>query len=320
MRSLVLVILLVIELAVFAMAGGSDVSSPGRLASYLGLKFLDLVPQLAPVLILSLGMTMVLITAGIDLSVGSLVALIACVMSCFEGSGLFWVTAVPLGLVVGIGLGLGNGALVAKLDVPPIVATLGTMIFYRGLCRVVMREQERAPFFEVAGYEWLGGFTGSLFVVGLLVCAGGWLWSRSRWRRELLLLGGNVVAARYAGVPVDRRLLETYAMMGGLAFLAAICFTARNGSVNASTAMGLELKVIVAVVLGGTRVEGGRGSLLGSVLGALLIAVLDDGLREAKSWGDEHLPFEISHLRYLLLGGLLAVGVWLNTRIGRRDL
>jgi ribose/xylose/arabinose/galactoside ABC-type transport system permease subunit len=98
-----------------------------------------------------------------------------------------------------------------------------------------------------------------------------------------------------------------------------MCFTARNGAVNASTATGLELKVIVAVVLGGTRVEGGRGSLLGSVLGAFLVAVLDDGLREAKGWSDEHLPFEISHLRYLLLGLLLVVGVWLNTRFGRRD-
>ena len=77
--------------------------------------------------------------------------------------------------------------------------------------------------------------------------------------------------------------------------------------------------VIVAVVLGGTRVEGGRGSLLGSVLGAFLVAVLDDGLREAKGWSDEHLPFEVSHLRYLLLGLLLVSGVWLNTRVGRRD-
>ena len=78
--------------------------------------------------------------------------------------------------------------------------------------------------------------------------------------------------------------------------------------------MGLELKVIVAVVLGGTRVEGGRGSLIGSLLGVLLIGVMDQGLVEAKGWGDRHLPFEISHLRYVALGGLLVLGVWLNTR------
>ncbi|MFP6766931.1 MAG: ABC transporter permease [Planctomycetaceae bacterium] len=318
MRAMVLLTLLLVELAVFATVSGADVGSLNGILVYLELKFLDLVPGLTPVLILSVGMTLVLVTAGIDLSVGSMLALIACVMSSVEGAASFWWTAVPLGMLVGVGLGLFNGALVARLDVPPIVATLGTMIFYRGLCRLVMREQERAPFFDVPGYEWLGGFAGSLVVVGLVAGVGGWVWSRSRWRREFLLLGGNRVAARYAGVPVGRRILETYALMGLLAFVAAVCFTARNGAVNASTAMGLELKVIVAVVLGGTRVEGGRGSLLGSVLGSLLVAVLDDGLREAKSWSDEHLPFEISHLRYLLLGGLLVGGVWLNARIGRR--
>tara|TARA_B100001123_G_C15339936_1_gene1034422 strand:- start:3785 stop:4750 length:966 start_codon:yes stop_codon:yes gene_type:complete len=318
-RVVALLVLLVLELAVFASVSGADMSSMSGILNYLELKFLDLVPGLAPVLVLSVGMTLVLVTAGIDLSVGSMLALVAAVMSLFDGGAAFWFTAVPLGLVVGVGLGLFNGALVARLDVPPIVATLGTMIFYRGLCQLVMRDAERAPFFDVPGYEWLGGFSGALVTVGLVAGVGGWFWGRSRWRRELLLVGGNRVAARYAGVPVDRRLMETYAVMGVLAWVAATCFTARNGAVNASTATGLELKVIVAVVLGGTRVEGGRGSLIGSVLGALLVAVLDDGLREAKGWSDEHLPFEISHFRYLLLGLLLVVGVWLNTRIGHRD-
>ena len=317
MRVAVLLGLLVGELTIFASVSGADVSSVSAIASYLELKFLDLVPGLAPVLVLSVGMTLVLVTAGIDLSVGSMLALVAAVMSSFDGDSAFWFTAVPLGLLVGLLLGLVNGALVARLDVPPIVATLGTMIFYRGLCQVVMRDAERAPFFDVGGYEWLGGFTGTLVVVLLVAGVGGGGWSRSRWRRETMLLGGNRVAARYAGVPIDRRLLETYAVMGVLAWVAAICFTARNGAVNASTATGLELKVIVAVVLGGTRVEGGRGSILGSVLGALLVAVLDDGLREAKGWSDQHLPFEISHLRYLLLGLLLVVGVWLNSRVRR---
>ena len=319
MRAAALLLLLVLELAVFASVSGADVSTLPGVLGYLELKFLDLIPGLAPVLVLSVGMTLVLVTAGIDLSVGSMLALVAAVMSCCEGGAAFWFTAVPLGLLVGVGLGMFNGVLVSRLDIPPIVATLGTMIFYRGLCQVVMRDAERAPFFDVPGYEWLGGFSGSLIMLGLVAGAGGWFWSRSRWRRELLLVGGNRVAARYAGVPVDRRLVETYAVMGGLAWLAAMCFTARNGAVNASTATGLELKVIVAVVLGGTRVEGGRGSLLGSVLGAFLVAVLDDGLREAKGWSDEHLPFEVSHLRYLLLGLLLVSGVWLNTRVSRRD-
>ncbi len=131
------------------------------------------------------------------------------------------------------------------------------------------------------------------------------------------MLGGNRVAARYAGIPVTRRLYEVYGLMGVMAFLAALCFTARNSSVSASSLTGLELHVIVAVVLGGTRVQGGAGSLLGSFLGVLMIAVLDEGLRGASAWGDKHLPFKISHLEYVMLGTLLVAGVWLNTRFGR---
>jgi ribose/xylose/arabinose/galactoside ABC-type transport system permease subunit len=130
----------------------------------------------------------------------------------------------------------------------------------------------------------------------------------------MLMLGGNVVAARYAGIPVTRRLCEVYTLMGLLGFLAAVAFTARNGSVSASSLTGLELKVIVAVILGGTRIEGGGASLLGTFFGALIISVLDEGLRGSARWGDEHLPFKISHLQYILLGTLLVAGVWLNDR------
>jgi ribose/xylose/arabinose/galactoside ABC-type transport system permease subunit len=118
---------------------------------------------------------------------------------------------------------------------------------------------------------------------------------------------------------VTRRIIEVYALMGLLAFLAAVTFTAHNGSVSASSLTGLELQVIVAVVLGGTRVQGGSGSLAGTFFGVLIIAVLDEGLRGAARWGDENLPFKISHLEYLLLGALLVAGVWLNTRMGARS-
>ena len=139
----------------------------------------------------------------------------------------------------------------------------------------------------------------------------------ARWRQEILTLGGNRAAARYAGIPVPRRQIQAYGLMGVLAFLAAMTFTARNGSVNAGVLAGLELQVIVAVVLGGTRVQGGVGSLGGTFLGVLIIAVLDEGLRSSVAWGERYLPFKISHLQYILLGGLLVFGVWLNTRFGR---
>jgi ribose/xylose/arabinose/galactoside ABC-type transport system permease subunit len=271
------------------------------------------------VLLMAFGMTLVLMTAGIDLSAGSMVALVACAMSSFDAGPEFWWLAAPAGLALGLALGWTNGALIAWLDVPPIITTLGTMIFYRGLCFVVMGDLEKSPFLDVPGYEWLGQVAGAGALVTLLFLGGGQWFQRSRWRREILMLGGNRVAARYAGIPVTRRTLEVYASMGLLAFLAALTFTARNSSVSASSLSGLELQVIVAVVLGGTRVQGGAGSLLGTFFGVLIIAVMDEGLRGAARWGEEHLPFKISHLEFILLGGLLVAGVWLNMRTARRD-
>jgi ribose/xylose/arabinose/galactoside ABC-type transport system permease subunit len=314
MKRWALPLLLLIEFAVFTAIGGPKFDSFGSFASYLRTYLADLLAQSAPVLLLGFGMTLVLMTAGIDLSVGSMAAFIACVMASFNSGTGFWWTAVPVGFVLAVLLGLTNGTLIAWLDIPPIIATLGTMILYRGLCFVVMGDAERGPFIDVPGYEAWGRFLGSALIVAVVFLIGGIIFHRSRWRREILMLGGNRVAARYAGIPATRRLCEVYALVGLTAFLAALCFTARNGSVSASSLTGLELQVIVAVVLGGTRVQGGVGSLLGTFLGVLVIAVLDEGLRGAAVWGEQHLPFRISHLEYVLLGVLLVAGVWLNTR------
>jgi len=315
----ILPLLLLIEVTFFTTISGTAFHSVGEFTNYFKSYFGDLLAQSAPVLLLAFGMTLVLMTAGIDLSVGSQVALVACVMASCKSGANFWWTAVPLGLILAVLLGLINGVLIARLDIPPIIATLGTMIFYRGLCFVVMGDLEKSPFFDVPGYEWFGKFLGAALVVGLVFVAGGSIFQRSRWRREILMLGGNRVAARYAGISVTRRTCEVYASMGLLAFIAALCFTARNSSVSASSLTGLELQVIVAVVLGGTRVQGGGGSQVGTFFGVLIIAVLDEGLRGAAVWGDQHLPFKISHLQYLLLGALLVAGVWLNTNLKQRS-
>ena len=317
MRRWLLPLLLLLEIVLFTSVSGQSFHSFAEATGYFRSYFNDLLCQSAPVLLVAFGMTLVLMTAGIDLSVGSLVALVACVMSSFPSGPNFWWTAVPLGLALALLLGAANGALIARLDVPPIISTLGTMIFYRGLCFVVMGDLEKSPFVDVPGYEVLGQFVGASLLVALIFLVGGGWFHRSRWRRELLMLGGNRVAARYAGIPVDRRIIQVYLLVGLLGFLAALCFTARNSSVSASSLSGLELQVIVAVVLGGTRVQGGAGSLSGTFFGVLIIAVMDEGLRGASRWGGAHLPFKISHLEYVLLGGLLVLGVWLNTRVAR---
>ena len=309
-----LAVVLAAELIVFMAIEGPNITLLSSFLRYVSAYAQNLIAQSGPVLFLGFGMTIVLMTAGIDLSVGAMVALIACVMSVFSEGPTFWYTALPFGLALALALGCINGLLVARIDIPPIITTLGTMIFYRGFCYVVMGDRELAPFLSAPGYGVLGDFLPVTLLTAMLFLGGGYLFARSRWRQEILTIGGNRVAARYAGIPVARRQIQAYTLMGLLAFLAAVVFTARNGSVNAGVLAGLELQVIVAVVLGGTRVQGGSGSLSGAFLGVLIIAVLDEGLRSSAAWGDRYLPFRISHLQYILLGGLLVFGVWINAR------
>jgi rhamnose transport system permease protein len=312
----VLTLLFVIEVALLAPLSGVRSSNfAATFAAYAN----DVVIDAVPVLLLALGMTVVLMSGGIDLSVASMTALIACVLSTFEPGPRFWLTAIPVGLALGAGLGLANGLLIAACDVPPIIATLGTLFFYRGLCDALLKGAKYNPFFDVPGYSRLGELPWALVLVGVVLILGGGWFRASRWRREILMIGGNRVAARYAAIPVGRRLVEVYTLSGVLAFLAAVCFTAHDGSASQASYLGLELQVIVAVVLGGTAVTGGRGTLLGSVLGVLLVAVLVEGLQAGGSnfWIREHLPFKFGNLRFVLLGALLLVGVWINTRLVR---
>jgi ribose/xylose/arabinose/galactoside ABC-type transport system permease subunit len=319
MRKLGWIAAVILEVAVFTLLAGRNFSSGAEFATYFRSYFADLLGQAGPILLLGFGMTIILMTAGIDLSVASMVALISCVMGKFNGGPQFWYTAVPAGLLTGLALGFLNGFLISRADVPPIIATLGTMIFYRGLCYVLLGDLERSPFVELPGYDWFGNFTGASVLVALIFVVGGQYFLHSRWRHETLMIGGNRIAARYAAIPVERRLIQAYTLMGLLSFLAALCFTSRNSAVSASSFSGMELHVIVAVVLGGTKVQGGEGSLLGTFFGVLLIAILDEGLRGAAIWGDRHLPFKISHLEYIFLGALLGGGVWLNTWFQRRE-
>ena len=305
-RRVILPLLLLVEFACFLPWSGTRFDTFANFSRGLWGNLEAVLVHAAPLLVLSLGMTVVLITAGIDLSVGSMTALIACVMSTFGGGADFWFTAVPVGLILAVGLGAFNGLLVARMDVPPIIATLGTLFFYRGLCYVVLPDGKTSNVFgQVPEYAWFGEFPGAVALAGItLLLAGTWFWW-SRWRREVLMLGGNRVAARYAGIRVDFRLWQVYTLMGVCAFLAALIGTAREGAVTANWQEGLELQVIVSVVLGGTRVDGGFGSVWGSIIGVFLVVVLDEGLRMIGH----------SEIQPVMLGLLLLLGVKLNTNL-----
>jgi ribose/xylose/arabinose/galactoside ABC-type transport system permease subunit len=316
MKRALLPVLLLAEMAALAPVSGVRFTSWHTFWQTSDAYLEALFVQASPMLILAFGMTIVLMSGGIDLSVASMTALVACVMSLFNPGARFWLTAVPVGLLLATALGLFNGVLVALLDVPPIIATLGTLFFYRGLCDVVLKGTEHSAFLDVSGYGRLGELSGSSLLTGVLFLVGGTWFHRSRWRREVLMIGGNRVAARYAAIPVSRRLIELYTLSGILAFLAALCLTGHDGSANAASYKGMELQVIVAVVLGGTSVNGGRGSLVGSIIGVFMIAVLAEGLQAASGvfWIQDHLPFKLHELSPVLLGTLLLAGVLISTR------
>lgn len=311
MKTHLLAGLLLLELLIFASVSGFYFLGPANLA--------EIFVKSGKILVPAFGMTLILMTGGIDLSIGSAVALLACILGRLTVGPTLWVWT-PIILILGLLLGLFNGVLIGIINIPPIIATLGTMILFRGLCYVIVGDVEYAPFRDVRGFELLGGFTTILLLAVILYVGIGIYFENSRWRREICVLGGNPVAARYAGISHSRRILEVYAFMGLLAAVTSLFWAGRNLSVRAGIAEGLELQVVVAVVLGGTRVQGGSGSLIGTFLGVMLIAVLEEGFRSTAAVLGAHgvqLPFDIQYLQLLLIGVLLLTGVWLSTKSKR---
>jgi ribose transport system permease protein len=232
--------------------------------------------------IMAAGVSVVIITAGIDLSIGSVWALSSVVMAfvCVN-KGLAWTLSVLIGLAVGLACGIVNGWGVTLLRIPPFVATLGMMSIARGLAEVITGG------FQISGlpdaFQWWG--QGDIFgvpvpvivAVGVIVLT--WALLRfTRLGRYIYAVGGNEAAAHLSGVPVNRVKLFAYAYCGTLAALAGLLATARMGSVRPSDALGYELDAIAASVIGGISLMGGQGSVLGTAIGAALIGVLRNGM------------------------------------------
>jgi rhamnose transport system permease protein len=237
-------------------------------------------------IVVAMGMTMTIISRNIDLSVGSILGL--CAMAA--GMAFRANPNLPLLFGVGIGLGLGlvlgalNGALVSYLRVPAIIATLGTLSVYRGLL-FKMSDGKQVSGYELPesllslakpspfGVPWLVLFA-------FLVALGTHLFLRyQRVGRNIYAVGGNPTAAKLRGVPVNSTLFLVFTLTGGLSGLAGVMYASRFAFVNpAQTGSGFELSVIAATVIGGTDVFGGSGSVLGTVLGCLLLGVINNAL------------------------------------------
>lgn len=233
--------------------------------------------------LLALALTPVIITAGIDLSIGSLLGLCAILFGkLWHDGGLTIPVAAGLTLALGALAGGLNASLITALRLPPLIVTLGTYSLFRGLAEAITHgaityTDFPASFLFVGQERWLGlptqawVFLGVALGVGLLV-------HRTTFGRAFRTIGFSPEGARYAGLPVARRLALVYVLAGLIAAIAAIIYTARLGQAKADAGTGYELFAITAVVLGGTSIFGGTGSVHGTLLGVAAIAVLKNGL------------------------------------------
>jgi rhamnose transport system permease protein len=243
----------------------------------------DIIRHSVEIGLLALAMTAVVLTGGIDLSVGSLLGLCAVLLGMFwRDAHLTMRVAAVLTLLAGALAGGFNAALITWLRLPPLIVTLGTFSLFRGLAEALTHGVDTFTGFPEAflflGQErWLG--LPAQLPIFLLFAAGIWLLiHRTTFGRSFRALGFSAEGARYAGIPVERRLAMVYVLAGLTAALAAIVYTARLGQAKADAGTGYELLAITAVVLGGTSIFGGSGSVAGTLLGVAAIAVLNNGL------------------------------------------
>jgi ribose/xylose/arabinose/galactoside ABC-type transport system permease subunit len=265
----------------------------------------DIVRHSVEIGLLALAMTPIILTGGIDLSVGSLLGLCAILF------GKLWRDAgLPLPIAAACTFGIGalagglNASLITWLRLPPLIVTLGTFSLFRGLAEAITHGADTFTDFPAAflhlGQERLLGlptqawlFIAMAVVVWLLV-------HRTTFGRSFRAIGFAPEGARYAGIPVERRLAMVYVLAGVTAALAAIIYTARLGQAKADAGTGYELFAITAVVLGGTSIFGGTGTVTGTLLGVAAIAVLNNGLVHARQ------PREVAGM---LTGALLILAL-----------
>ena len=244
------------------------------------INLLNVALQASVVAILAFGQTFVILSAGIDLSVGSVLALTGAVMAMQTGQNGVLV-GILVGLLAGAVLGALNGLFVTRARVAPFIATLAMLAIARGLTYIYTQGSPirvDQPAFNVFGQGTVGAVPVpvvimlAVFVVCLVVL------TQTRFGRYVFAIGSNPEVTRLAGVPIDRYVVAVYAISGLLAALGGLILTGRLAAADPNAATGYELDVIAAVVIGGTSLFGGRGGVFGTLIGALIIAVVGNGM------------------------------------------
>ncbi|MBX6320890.1 MAG: ABC transporter permease [Rhodospirillaceae bacterium] len=300
------ILAVLVAAALFVLAGMSDrfftvdnLLNQGRLMAEVGL--------------VALAMTFVIVSGGIDLSVGSVLGMVAILLGVFwQNVGLPLPAAIALALVVGALAGLLNGFIITRFRVPPLIATLATLALYRGLAEGISEAR------SVRGYpEWFfvigqGEFLGvpvQLWIFLACAVVAAFVLGYTTFGRAVYAIGSNAVAARFSGMKVDRAILLVYTASGFVAGLAAVVFVSRVSTTRSDMGTGLELDVITAVVLGGTSIFGGRGTIVGTLLGLVLIQAMKNGLALSGVKGDGTI----------VVIGLVLIVALLISNLFRRD-
>ncbi|MGH1482068.1 MAG: ABC transporter permease [Geminicoccales bacterium] len=252
--------------------------------SFLSIRnFLNILDQITVIGIIAVGMTFVILIAGIDLSVGSVLALAMMVLGYLNvEAGMPMGIAIPGALVAAAVAGLISGLMITEFKVPPFIATLAMMSIARGLANMITDGSQIIgfpPWFNLGAIIRYGGFLTMTVAVMLVVFVVAVLYQRYReGGRALYAIGGNPEVARLAGINVKRATVLVYTMCATLSGLAGVMLAARLDAVQPSIGVAYELDAIAAVVIGGTSLSGGTGGVGGTIIGVLIIGVLRNGL------------------------------------------
>lgn len=252
--------------------------------------------------LLAFGVTFVIITGGIDLSLGSVLAVAGITAALFAHPDSYpLIVPIAAGLGTGLLLGAFNGLIITKSKVPPFIVTLGTMTIARGMALILSNGRpvsNLSDAFNFIGGGAIGGipFPIVILVLTFILCAV--LLSKTTWGRYMYAVGGNELAARASGINVNKVKMMVYTICGGLAGLAGILLTSRISTGQPNAGMGFELDAIAAAIIGGTSTSGGTGTMIGTLLGALLIGVISNGLD----------LMNVSSYYQLVIKGLIIIG------------
>ncbi|WP_019997134.1 ABC transporter permease [Aureimonas ureilytica] len=276
-----LALILAVALAVLAVDNerfftAANLLNQGRLMTEVGL--------------IAVVMTFVIITGGIDLSVGSILGLCAILVGVFwKTLGLPLPVAMALCLVVGTLAGFVNGLIITRFRVPPLIATLATLALYRGLAEGISQAQSIRGYpswFFVLGQGNFLGIPTQLWLLALVALVGFFILRFTAFGRATYAIGNNEMGAEFSGIDVVRTKLLIYSASGFVSALAALVFVSRVSTTRSDMGTGIELDVITAVVLGGTSIFGGRGLVVGTLIGLCLVQVLKNGLALSGVKGD----------------------------------